>query len=140
MLEWVPSPGDLPDPGIDLRLLHWQVDSLPLRPQGGPAGSSFFLLFPKSGSPVFTAAPSRDGGARLCLGSRWLQPPEALGSLVEHREACFTRLSSGALLLPALPLLSVNPEARRARRQAPRLTRAASGVRCALVFTRLVYS
>ena len=25
-----PSPGDLPDPGVKLYLLHWQVDSLPL--------------------------------------------------------------------------------------------------------------
>ena len=25
-----PPPGDLPDPGIELGLLHWQVDSLPL--------------------------------------------------------------------------------------------------------------
>jgi len=28
-----PSPGDLPDPGIDLHLLHWQADSLPLSHQ-----------------------------------------------------------------------------------------------------------
>ena len=25
-----PAPGDPLDPGIELRLLHWQVDSLPL--------------------------------------------------------------------------------------------------------------
>ena len=34
-----PSPGDLPDPGMEpssLRLLHWQVDSLPLVPPGKP--------------------------------------------------------------------------------------------------------
>ena len=29
------SSEDLPNPGIDLRLLHWQVDSLPLSHQGG---------------------------------------------------------------------------------------------------------
>ena len=32
-----PPPGDLPNPGIkptSLRLLHWQVDSLPLAPPG----------------------------------------------------------------------------------------------------------
>ena len=32
-----PSPGDLPDPGIEatsLSLLHWQADSLPLAPPG----------------------------------------------------------------------------------------------------------
>ena len=27
-----PSPGDLPDPGIEPHLLHWQVDFLPLEP------------------------------------------------------------------------------------------------------------
>ena len=34
-----PSPGDLPDPGIEpmsLSLLHWQVSSLPLAPPGSP--------------------------------------------------------------------------------------------------------
>ena len=34
-----PPPGDLPDPGIELRLLclqHWQAGSLPLRPPGKP--------------------------------------------------------------------------------------------------------
>ena len=29
-------PGDLLDPRIELRLLHWQVDSLPLSHLGGP--------------------------------------------------------------------------------------------------------
>ena len=28
-----PSPGDHPDPGIELVLLHWQMGSLPLGPQ-----------------------------------------------------------------------------------------------------------
>ena len=32
-----PPPGDLPDPGIDLHLPHWQVGSLPLAPPGKPA-------------------------------------------------------------------------------------------------------
>ena len=33
-----PTPGDLPDPGIEsnLRLLHWQAGSLPLHHQGSP--------------------------------------------------------------------------------------------------------
>ena len=35
-----PSPGDLPDPGMEpvsaAHLLHWQVDSLPLSQQGSP--------------------------------------------------------------------------------------------------------
>ena len=30
------SPGDLPDPGIELASLNWQADSLPLSQQGGP--------------------------------------------------------------------------------------------------------
>ena len=30
ILQWVPSPGDLPDQGLNLHLLYWQVDSLPL--------------------------------------------------------------------------------------------------------------
>ena len=35
----LPSPGDLPDPGIEsmsLSLLHWHVESLPLAPPGKP--------------------------------------------------------------------------------------------------------
>ena len=35
----LPTPGDLPDPGIEphlLYLLHWQVDSLPLSHLGSP--------------------------------------------------------------------------------------------------------
>ena len=34
--EPVPSPGDLPDPGIKLRSLVWQVDSLQSEPPGKP--------------------------------------------------------------------------------------------------------
>ena len=33
-----PSLGDLPDPGTEPGLLHWQVDSLPLSPLGKPFG------------------------------------------------------------------------------------------------------
>ena len=29
-----PSPGDLPNPGLKLHLLHWQADSFPLSQQG----------------------------------------------------------------------------------------------------------
>ena len=39
MLEWiapVPSPGDLPKPGIQLRCPALQVDSLSAEPQGSP--------------------------------------------------------------------------------------------------------
>ena len=31
-----PPPGDLPDPGLNLHLRHWQADSLPLVPPGKP--------------------------------------------------------------------------------------------------------
>ena len=31
-----PSPGDLPDPGIEPTLLHWQVDSSTAGPPGKP--------------------------------------------------------------------------------------------------------
>ena len=32
-----PSPGDLPDPGIELKTPAWQADALPLSHQGSPA-------------------------------------------------------------------------------------------------------
>ena len=41
-----PSPGDLPDPGLNLHLLHLQSDSLPSSYQGSPRGrnrSGFFF-------------------------------------------------------------------------------------------------
>ena len=34
-----PSPGDLPNPGIELRSPAWQADSLPLRHLGSPEGN-----------------------------------------------------------------------------------------------------
>lgn len=34
-------PGDLPNAGIEARLLYWQADSLPLSHQGRPDGDSF---------------------------------------------------------------------------------------------------
>ena len=34
-----PSPGDLPNPGIEPMSLAWQGDSLPLSPQGNPISS-----------------------------------------------------------------------------------------------------
>ena len=44
-----PPPGDLPDPGIKLRLLcllHWQLGSLPLVPSGKPVAPSYPQYFP----------------------------------------------------------------------------------------------
>ena len=46
-----PTPGDLPDPGIEptfLCLLHWQADSLPLSHMGGPQYSSVLCLVTQS--------------------------------------------------------------------------------------------
>ena len=39
-----PTPGDLPKAGIELRLLHWQVDSWPLGPAGKPTRASMTFL------------------------------------------------------------------------------------------------
>ena len=41
ILEWVafPSPGDLPNPGIETRFTALQVESLLAEPQGKPQGS-----------------------------------------------------------------------------------------------------
>ena len=58
ILEWVviPSPGDLPNPGIEPRSLTLQADSLPAEPQGKPrntgVGSLSLLqgIFPIQGS------------------------------------------------------------------------------------------
>ena len=52
ILEWIPPPGDLPNPGIEPRSPALQVDSLPAEPQGKPkttgAGSLSLLqqIFP----------------------------------------------------------------------------------------------
>ena len=46
-----PSPGDLPDPGIEpafLAFLHWQLDSLPTKP---PPGKPFYILYVYSNIP-----------------------------------------------------------------------------------------
>ena len=48
ILEWVaiPSPGGLPNPGIELRTPALQVDSLPSEPSGNPGAwliAAYFL-------------------------------------------------------------------------------------------------
>ena len=47
ILEWVafPSPGDLPNPGIEPRSPALQVDSLPAEPQGKPPKLSSFISY-----------------------------------------------------------------------------------------------
>ena len=46
ILEWVafPSPGDLPNPGIELRSPALQADSLPVEPQGKPKNTGMGSL------------------------------------------------------------------------------------------------
>ena len=42
----IPSPGDLPNPGIELRSPALQVDSLPAEPQGKPKNTGAGSLYP----------------------------------------------------------------------------------------------
>ena len=46
ILEWVASPGDLPNPGIEPRSPALQADSLPAEPPGKPIDNSprWFML------------------------------------------------------------------------------------------------
>ena len=74
-----PSPGDLPDPGIESPSLHWQVDSFPLRQQGSPlttlhlVNNSFFFW-----GGGYTVKPA--GSARtLSRGSTESQPLDCQG-------------------------------------------------------------
>ena len=46
-----PSPGDLPDPGIELESPHWQADSLPLSHLGSLL-LTYATLFNCHNSPV----------------------------------------------------------------------------------------
>ena len=46
ILEGVPTPGDLPNPGIEPLLLcplHWQAGSLPLSPPGKPMNACHYI-------------------------------------------------------------------------------------------------
>ena len=45
--------GVFPDRGLNLCLLHWQADSLPLSHQGSPALISLFMVFP--GASIYCA-------------------------------------------------------------------------------------
>ena len=52
-----PSPGDLPNPGMEPRCPAWEADSLPAEPQGKPSGAS---------ASVFSAVSQlEDSGFRL---------------------------------------------------------------------------
>ena len=63
-----PSPGDLPNPGIELHLLHWQADSLPLSHLGSPIGS----LSCHNSEDVDPNASQGQGDNRLAEWSRLL--------------------------------------------------------------------
>ena len=49
ILEWVamPSTRDLPNPGIESGLPHWQVDSFPSEPPGNPTKTANSVDIPK---------------------------------------------------------------------------------------------
>ena len=44
ILEWIPPPGDLPNPGIEPRSPALQVDSLPAEPQEKPKNTGLGSL------------------------------------------------------------------------------------------------
>ena len=49
ILEWVafPSPGDLTSQGLNLHLLNWQADCLPLSHQGSTLGKTYWRAYIK---------------------------------------------------------------------------------------------
>jgi len=65
-----PSLGDLPDPGINLHLLHWQADSLPLNHLGSQRYRGIQIVFyanhisSKTNSPIFEGLASNQNQCR----------------------------------------------------------------------------
>ena len=58
-----PSPGDLPNPGLNPCLLHWQVGSLPVAPPGKQFAASHSLLgFPGVSDGKESACKAGDPG------------------------------------------------------------------------------
>ena len=58
-----PSPGDLPNPGLNPCLLHWQVGSLPVAPPGKQFAASHSLLgFPGGSDGKESACKAGDPG------------------------------------------------------------------------------
>ena len=109
ILEWVaiPSPGDLPNPGIKLRSPALQADSLPSEPSGKPkntgagtgAGSLSLLqgifLEDRTGSP---ALPVDSLPAEL-PGKPLLKPPFSLSPIL-RQGSTVVKVSSGHRALP----------------------------------------
>ena len=54
VLEWVafPSPGDLPDPGVEPRSPAFQADALTSEPPGKPENSGCMDYFPFTSKPL----------------------------------------------------------------------------------------
>ena len=66
ILEWIPSPGDLPNPEIEPRSPTLQADSLPAEPQGEPKNTGVGSLSLLQG--IF---PTQDSNHGL-LHCRWI--------------------------------------------------------------------
>ena len=79
ILEWVafPSPGDLPNPGIEPRSPALQVDSLPAESQGKPKNTGVGSLSPPS--PVALLNPGIEPGTPALQADSL--PTNYLGSL-----------------------------------------------------------
>ena len=80
-----PTPGDLPDPRIDppalsSRLLHWQVDSLPLAPPGKPHSQQSLWRERAKGKVLCVLPPRQDEGWSHVEG--WERPK----AVAVHRE------------------------------------------------------
>ena len=52
-----PSPGDLPNPGIEARSPGFQADSLPFAPPGKPKMMKGLILYLSRGATVFLSLP-----------------------------------------------------------------------------------
>ena len=71
ILEWVafPSPGDLPNPGVELRSLAWQADSLLAEPHLG-----LFLQGTKNITPKYCLQHDGKWKDKLKMGENSCKP------------------------------------------------------------------
>ena len=72
------SPGDLPNPEIDLASLHWQADSLPLSHQGSPVDTTVWTMNAGCLSDAVLGRPHADGVGGWCLSLPELDAPKEL--------------------------------------------------------------
>ena len=85
ILEWVavPSPGDLPNPGIEPRSPALRVDSLPAEPQGKPEGKETALNVSS-----FYHSPLCTFWHTACFTVSWIPPKMVhLGGLLKDPSA-----------------------------------------------------